>query len=169
MSFRLTLKIKLRPIIRPIIRWFLFFFYDTHYVMGTSGSLHIGSKVAVANTLFNLSSGSIHIGDYTIFGQNVMVLTGRHNFIDGQRAGIEEVINGSSWGGGEKEVPSSGFDISIGSGCWIASGVIIIGGVSIGNNVIVTAGAVVTHDIPDYCIVGGIPAKKIGDTRDLGK
>jgi acetyltransferase-like isoleucine patch superfamily enzyme len=157
---------KLRPIMRPIMRFLLYFFYETSYTVGTSGKLSLGKKVATANTLFNLSSGSIVIGDYTIFGQNVMLLTGRHNYVDGQRAGLDEVINGPSWGGGELEVPSSGYDIYIGQGCWIASGSIIIGGVTVGNNVIVAANAVVTKNVPDYAIVAGIPAKVIGDTRE---
>lgn len=61
--------------------------------MGRSGKLHLGEKVAVSNTLFNVSSGSIYIDDYTIFGQNVMILTGRHNFVSGYRAGLHEVMN----------------------------------------------------------------------------
>lgn len=160
-----NLKVKLRPLMRPLVRFFLYYLYETSYAIGSGGKLVIGKKVAVANTLFNLSSGSIYIGDYTIFGQNVMVITGRHNFIDGQRAGLKDVIDGSSWGGGEKEVPSSGYDIHIGTGTWIASGAIISGGVRIGNSVIVAANAVVTKDVPDYAIVAGVPAKIIGDTR----
>ena len=135
--------------------------------MGCSGKVSLGKKVAVANTLFNVSSGSIVIGDYTIFGQNVMVLTGRHNFSHGQRAGIDLVRNTDAWGGGDLEVPSSGYDIHIGTGSWIASGAIITGGVKIGDHVIVTAGAVVTKDVPDYAIVGGVPATIIGDTRNF--
>ena len=36
----------------------------------------------------------------------------------------------------------------------------ILLGVTIGNNVVVAAGAVVTKDVPDNCVIGGIPAKK---------
>jgi len=165
MSFAATLQRKLRPFMRPIVRWLLYYFYETSYTMGSGGQLVLGKKVAVANTLFNLSSGSIHIGDYTIFGQNVMLLTGRHNFVDGRRAGLDDVINGPAWGGGDSEVPPSGFDIVIGSGTWIASGAVVIGGVTIGDNVIVAANAVVTRSVPDYAIVGGVPARVIGDTR----
>lgn len=157
----------LRPIMRPLLRWFLYYFYETSYTMGSGGVLVTGKKVALANTLFNVSSGSIYIGDYTIFGQNVMVLTGKHLFKKGQRAGLEEVINGASWGGGDKEVPASGYDIRIGSGCWIASGSVIIGGVTIGDNVIVAANAVVTRSVPDFAIVAGVPARVHGDTRNL--
>lgn len=162
-----ALTLALRPLARKILRLFLIYFYDTHFVMGSSGRLVLGRKVAVANTLFNVSSGSIWIGDYTIFGQNVMVLTGRHLFKNGQRAGIEHVKASDSWGGGEEEVPTEGFDIRIGEGCWIASGAIISGGVTIGHGAIVVAGSVVTKNVPDFAIVAGTPAKMIGDTRQL--
>lgn len=152
---------------RPVVRFIMYFFYETHYVTGGSGEVKIGKKVALANTLFNVSSGHIYVGDYTIFGHNVMVLTGKHRFVGGQRAGLENVISGESWGGGGEEVPSCGNDIHIGIGCWIASGAIIIGGLEIGNNVIVASGSVVTRSVPDYSIVGGVPAKIIGDTRTL--
>ena len=152
---------------RPIVRFFLYFYYETPYTMGSSGKVKLGKKVAVANTLFNVSSGSIFVGDYTVFGQNVMVITGRHQFVNGKRAGLDLIKNTESWGGGEIEVPSGGFDIHIGSGCWIASGAILSGGIEIGDNVIVAAGAVVTKDLPNFAIAAGIPAKIIGDTRDL--
>lgn len=135
--------------------------------MGRSGKLYLGEKVAVSNTLFNVSSGSIYIDDYTIFGQNVMILTGRHNFVSGCRAGLHEVMTGPGWGGGEEEVPSEGFDIRIGQGCFIASGAIVIGGVEVGKHSIVASGAVVTRSVPEHSIVAGIPATVIGDTRNL--
>lgn len=169
MSLLSYLQRRLRPFMRAIIRGFLYYYYETPYSMGSSGKLVLGKKVAVANTLFNLSSGSIYIGDYSIFGQNVMVLTGRHNFLNGQRAGIADVINGPAWGGGELEVPSEGYDIHIGQGTWIASGAIITGGVRIGDHAIVAAGAVVTKDVPNHAVVAGVPATIIGDTRNFTK
>lgn len=57
--------------------------------------------------------------------------------------------------------------ISIGNDVWIGGNVTIIGGVHIGNNVIVGAGAVVVNDIPDNCIVGGVPAKVIENLPSL--
>ena len=99
-NFAMKILMLIRPLMRPIVRFLLFYIYDTSYSMGSAGRLVKGKKVAVANTLFNLSSGSIYIGDYTIFGQNVMVLTGRHNFVHGARAGLDNVISGASWGGG---------------------------------------------------------------------
>ena len=58
-----------------------------------------------------------------------------------------------------------GFDdtraVSIGNDVWIGRRVMIMPGVTIGNGCIIGAGAVVTKDIPDYSVVGGVPAKVI--------
>jgi acetyltransferase-like isoleucine patch superfamily enzyme len=48
----------------------------------------------------------------------------------------------------------------------IGSNATIIGGVTVGKNALIGAGAVVTHDVPDYAIVVGVPAKVVGDIRD---
>ena len=49
--------------------------------------------------------------------------------------------------------------ITIGSDVWIGGNCTILPGVTIGNNVVVAAGAVVTKDVADNCIVGGVPAQ----------
>jgi UDP-2-acetamido-3-amino-2,3-dideoxy-glucuronate N-acetyltransferase len=48
----------------------------------------------------------------------------------------------------------------------IGSNATIMGGVTIGENALVGAGAVVTHDVPDYTIVAGVPARVMGDVRE---
>lgn len=50
---------------------------------------------------------------------------------------------------------------------WVSTGVNILQGVKIGEGAVVMAGAVVTKDIPPYCIVGGIPAKKKGERSKI--
>lgn len=51
--------------------------------------------------------------------------------------------------------------ITIGNDVWIGMNATILYDVKIGNGVTIAAGAVVTHDIPDYCVVAGVPAKII--------
>lgn len=166
-SFKSLIQLKLRPVLRPVIRFFAYFFYNTHFIDGATSKVVVGQRCGLANTLFSVASGKISVGDNSIFGYNVMLLTGRHQFVNGQRASLNHQSSVTGWGGGQIEVPSEGFDIHIGKGCWIASGAIVQGGVNIGDNVIVMASAVVTKDVPSYAIVAGVPATIVGDTREL--
>ena len=52
--------------------------------------------------------------------------------------------------------------VEIGDGTWIGIGVSILPNVRIGKNCIIGANAVVTHDVPDYHVAIGVPAKNIG-------
>lgn len=151
-----------RRILRPILRYAL----DTHVIMGNHDRVHVGERVALANTILNVSSGDIRIGSRTIFSNNVMVITGRHEFVNGFRASWPPESDDGTWGGGKVEVPESGFDITIGEGVWVCAGAIITGGVTIGSHSIVAAGAVVTKSFPEHSILAGVPARRIGDTRD---
>jgi acetyltransferase-like isoleucine patch superfamily enzyme len=58
-------------------------------------------------------------------------------------------------------MPRSNGDILIGNDVWIGTGVTILSGINIGNGAVIATGAIVTKDIPDYAIVGGVPAKVI--------
>src|SRR5262245_13179018 len=61
-----------------------------------------------------------------------------------------------------------GGDVQIGDHVWIGYRAIILPGVTIGEGVVVAAGAVVTHDVPPYAIMAGVPARHVGErTRDL--
>lgn len=51
--------------------------------------------------------------------------------------------------------------ICIGNGVWIGARAIIMDGVRVGNGAVIACGAVVTHDVPPYAIVAGVPAKVI--------
>lgn len=156
-----------RPVGRKFVSIFQRISLDTPIYMGDKSKVLVGERVALANTVLNVSSGRITIGDRTIFSPNVMLVTGRHDFYEGTRVSLHPEFDDGSWGGSNWEVPKSGGDIHIGEGCWLCAGVIVIGGVTLGNHLIVAAGAVVTHDFPDYAIVGGVPARQIGDTRNL--
>ena len=50
-------------------------------------------------------------------------------------------------------------------GASVGSGAVIMCGVTIGENALVGAGAVVTHDVPGYAIVAGVPSRMVGDVR----
>jgi acetyltransferase-like isoleucine patch superfamily enzyme len=103
---------------------------------------------------FNTRSGKITVGSNTVFGEYVMVLTGKHNFISDIKS--EEELH---------QVPEDGRDIEIGDNCYIGSGAIIIGPVRIGDFAVIGAGAVVTKDVISGTLVVGIPAAKIKDLK----
>ena len=100
---------------------------------------------------FNTRSGSITIGENTVFGEDVMVLTGKHYCI----AEAEQENKPLHY------VPEEGRDVMIGSGCYIGSGAIIIGKVDIGDFAVIGSGSVVTKDVPSRAFVAGIPAKLV--------
>ena len=128
-----------------------------YIVHGPEDRLHLGIPHPKNNTFFNTRSGHIYVGDGVVWGYHCQVLTGVHLFENGKLKQPKS-----------EQVPTEGYDIHIGDGCWIASGAIIIGGVTIGENSIVAAGAVVTKDVPPGSIVAGVPARIIGRTDQLG-
>ena len=56
--------------------------------------------------------------------------------------------------------------IKIGADVWIGANVVVTDGVSIGDHAVVGAGSVVTHDVPEWAIVAGNPARPVGDRRE---
>jgi len=88
----------LRPLARRILTPILKYALDTHLVVGTAGVLMVGDRVALANAILNLSSGSITLGDRTILSHGVMLVTGRHDFLDGKRASLPSERDDGSWG-----------------------------------------------------------------------
>ncbi len=59
-----------------------------------------------------------------------------------------------------------GAPVEIGEYVWICSRSIILPGIKIGKGAVVASGAIVTKDVPDYAIVGGVPAKVIGHREE---
>lgn len=114
--------------------------------------LIIEDNVGIAANAFISMRGKIVIGKNTIMGPGVSIHAENHIF-----SNINVPIRKQ---GADKK------GIIIGEDCWIGAKAVILDGVKLGKGVIVAAGAVVTGDIEDYKIVGGIPAKVIKDRRD---
>jgi acetyltransferase-like isoleucine patch superfamily enzyme len=90
-------------------------------------------------------AGEIYIGDYVQFGPNVSLISSNHDLYDQYK-------------------PEEGFPIVIDNYCWIGINSVILPGVSLGPRTIVGAGSVVTKSFSEgYCVVAGVPAKKIKD------
>jgi acetyltransferase-like isoleucine patch superfamily enzyme len=120
--------------------------YYHYFIHGPNDRLHWRKKNInpVIDTLFNTRSGHIYIADDVHISHNVMFLTGLHSFKDG-------IIT--------NHVPESGYDIIVKSGCWIASGAIILGGVTLEKNCKVYAGAIVTDSFPAGSKIKGEKAR----------
>jgi carbonic anhydrase/acetyltransferase-like protein (isoleucine patch superfamily) len=58
--------------------------------------------------------------------------------------------------------------VVIGPGTWLGTGTIVLPGARIGRNVVVAAGSVVRGEVPDYCVVAGVPAKVVRSMTEAG-
>ena len=115
---------------------------------GDRSRLHIPDTAVVNNALFNLSGGTITLGEYAFFGHDVAVLTGTHDI---ELFGRDRQLG----------FPRSGRDVVIGDGVWLASHVLVLGPVTIGEHAVVAAGSLVREDVEPYTVVAGRPAKVI--------
>ena len=126
-----------------------------------TGAIMLGTEVW-APTLLEFGAGST---------------VGRHCLLDA-RGGIRlgRSVNVSSYAklmSAKHRTDDPGFvaefePIVVGDRAWIALGATVLGGVTIGEGAVAAAGAVVSRDVEPYTIVGGVPARPIGErTREL--
>ncbi len=99
------------------------------------------------------------IGKFCSIADNVKIFLGGNHRIDWVSTYPFNVIFEA--GENIKGHPQSAGDIVIGNDVWIGEAAMILSGIKIGNGAVVAAGALVTKDIPAYCIAGGNPAKII--------
>lgn len=108
----------------------------------------------------------LSIGDYSGVGVNCLV-SGRTYIGSHVMMGPDCIMYSYSHAHDRLDIPmdQQGFEeptpIHIGDDVWVGARVIILPGVNIGSHCIIGAGAVVTKDVPDYAVVGGVPAKVI--------
>lgn len=106
--------------------------------------LEIGNDSHINRQCTLDARGGLKIGNSVSVSHGVRIMTGGHdiNSVDFQ----------------VKYSP-----IKINDYVWIGCGAIVLQGVIIGKGAVVAAGSVVTKDVPEYCVVGGVPAKVIGE------
>lgn len=112
--------------------------------------VHFGSYVYANFNLTLVDDTHIYVGDHTMFGPNVTVATAGHPILPELR---------------EKGLQYNA-PVHIGSNCWLRAGVIVLPGVTIGDNTVIGAGSVVTKDIPDNVVAVGNPCRVL---REVGE
>lgn len=126
------------------------------HIVGDPLRIDVAADVALTDALMNCASGAITIGRHTFLGHGVSLLAGTHDY---RRFGPER----------RTAIPSTGYDIVIGEGVWISSNATIVGPCRIGDHAVIAAGAVVTCDVPAYCVAGGVPARVLSDITRPGQ
>ncbi|MHB1534371.1 MAG: acyltransferase [Acidimicrobiales bacterium] len=119
-------------------------------IYGPPERLRIAATAVVNDSLFNLSSGEITVGEWSMLAHGVTVLTGVHDIT---KLGAER----------QRAVPHKGRDVLIEEGAWLASNVTVIGPCRIGAHAVVAAGSLVRHDVAPYAVVAGVPARVVGE------
>jgi acetyltransferase-like isoleucine patch superfamily enzyme len=105
-------------------------------------SIRVGANVFLNHGCTLNDMGGIDIGEDTMLGPNVSLLTTGHpTAVADRRAGITLA------------------PIHIGANVWIGAGATVLGGVTVGDGAVVAAGAVVSRDLPPATLIAGVPAR----------
>ena len=105
--------------------------------------VHFGNHVYANFNLTLIDDTHIYIGSHTMIGPGVIIATAGHPVLPLLR---------------EQEYQYNA-PIHIGSNCWLGAGVIVLPGVTIGDNTVIGAGSVVTKDIPSDVVAVGAPCR----------
>lgn len=106
-------------------------------------NITVGKNVFINSGCCFQDQGGIEIGNNVLIGQQVVVATLNHDLNPQKRANMTAA------------------SVKIGNNVWIGAHATILAGVNVGDGAVVAAGAVVTNDVPENTVVGGVPAKII--------
>ncbi len=115
--------------------------------------VHLGDNVYFNFNATLVDDTHIYIGDYTMLGPNVVIATAGHPILPELR---------------EKALQYN-LSVHIGKNCWLGAGVIVLPGVTIGDNTVIGAGSVVTKDIPANVVAVGNPCKVLREISEHDK
>ena len=115
--------------------------------------VHFGKGVYANFNLTLVDDTHIYVGDYTMLGPNVVIATAGHPILPELRP-LAYQYN---------------MPVHIGKNCWLGAGVIVLPGVTIGDNTVIGAGSVVKKDIPANVVAVGNPCKVLREINDHDK
>ncbi len=112
--------------------------------------VHFGKGVYANFSLTLVDDTHIYVGDYTMLGPNVTIATAGHPILPELR----------------EQAYQYNMPVHIGRNCWLGAGVIVLPGITIGDNSVIGAGSVVTKDIPANVVAVGNPCKVLREISE---
>ena len=112
--------------------------------------VHFGKNIYANFNLTLVDDTHIYVGDVTMFGPNVTIATAGHPILPELR----------------EQAYQYNMPVRIGKNCWLGAGVIVMPGVTIGDNTVIGAGSIVTKDIPANVVAVGNPCRVM---REIGE
>lgn len=115
--------------------------------------VHFGDNIYANFNLTLVDDTHIYIGSYTMLGPNVTIASAGHPILPELR----------------EKAYQYNLPVKIGRNCWLGAGVIVVPGVTIGDNTVIGAGSVVTKDIPSNVVAVGNPCKVLRPINEHDK
>ncbi len=112
--------------------------------------VHFGKNVYANFNLTCVDDTHIFVGDYTMIGPNVTLATAGHPILPELR----------------EKAYQYNMPIHIGRNCWLGAGVVVLPGVTIGDNTVVGAGSIVTKDLPSGVVAVGNPCRVLREISE---
>lgn len=120
----------------------------SHFLAFEGAQIQVGRGVFFNRNCSINAFSKITIGDDCLFGESVSIWDHNHLYADKFNLIRNQGYNKAA--------------VSIGNNCWLATNVVILKGVTIGEGAVIAAGSVVNKNIPSFEIWGGTPARKLG-------
>lgn len=115
--------------------------------------VHFGKNIYANFNLTCVDDTHIYVGDYTMFGPNVTIASAGHPILPELR----------------EKVYQYNAPVHIGKNCWFGAGAIVLPGITVGDNVVVGAGSVVTKDLPPNVVAVGNPCRILREINEHDK
>lgn len=112
--------------------------------------VHFGNSVYANFNLTLVDDTHIYVGDYTMIGPNVTIATAGHPILPELREKAYQFNQ----------------PVHIGRNCWLGAGVVVLPGVTIGDNSVIGAGSIVTKDIPANVVAVGNPCRVLREINE---